>query len=172
MQRRVALDQVAEATARLRRRGIQVGLFIMLGYDGEGDADLRATVALLKRTQPDVYLTTVSYPIKGTRYYDAVAERVVSPRPWSERSDRDLEIRGRPSRRYYDFARRWIAGEVSRHAHWRDRRYGLAIKAASSAVVGRVGMTLTAGTATFAQPPTDTPAGVVANRVSGARSSA
>jgi radical SAM superfamily enzyme YgiQ (UPF0313 family) len=172
MQRRVALDRVVDSSARLQRRGIQVGLFIMLGYDGERDADLRATVALLKRSNPDVYLTTVSYPIKGTPYYDAVAERVASSRPWSESSDRDLEIGGRPPRRYYDFARRWIAGEVSREAHWRGRRYGLAMKAASSALLGRIGMALTERTAAFAQPTATMPRSDASPRVPDARANA
>ncbi len=144
MRRRVSLDQVATATVRLRRRGIQVGMFIMLGYDGEQTADIRATVDHLKRTAPDVFLTTVSYPIAGTPYYDAVAGRIIADRPWAERSDRDLVIRGRPSRRYYAFARRWIAGEVARHEHWRQGRYARALRAASSAAVGRLGMSLTA----------------------------
>ena len=48
--------------ARLRRRSV---------------SDLQATVEHLKRTTPDVFLTTVSYPIKGTPYYDAVADRLV-----------------------------------------------------------------------------------------------
>ncbi|MGH9172713.1 MAG: B12-binding domain-containing radical SAM protein, partial [Vicinamibacterales bacterium] len=136
MQRRVRLDQVAATTARLRRRGIQVGMFIMLGYDGERSEDLRATVEHLKRTSPDVFLTTVSYPIKGTPYYDAVASRIVAPRPWAESTDRELLIQGRPSRRYYDFARRWMSGEVARHEHWSRGHYARAARAASSAVVG------------------------------------
>ena len=51
-------------------------MFIMLGYDGERMEDLRATVDHLKHTAPDVFLTTVSYPIKGTPYYDQVADRL------------------------------------------------------------------------------------------------
>lgn len=144
MRRRVSLDQVATATARLRRRGIQVGMFIMLGYDGEQTADIRDTVSHLKRTSPDVFLTTVSYPIAGTPYHDAVADRITADRPWAERSDRDLVVRGRPSRRYYSFARRWIAAEVARQEHWRRGRYARALRAASSAAVGRLGMSLTA----------------------------
>ena len=147
MQRRVVLEQVADTTARLRRRGIQVGMFIMLGYDGEQPDDLRATIAHLKHTAPDIYLTTVSYPIKGTPYYDAVADRVIVPRAWHERTDRDLVIAGRPPRRYYDFARRWIAGEVAAHDHLRRGRYAHALRAASSALIGRAGMSLTRGQA-------------------------
>ena len=143
MERRVKVERVREAVERLRRRKIQVGLFIMLGFDGERREDLEATVEHLKQTSPDIFLTTVSYPIKGTPYYERVADRIVARQPWAERTDRDLVIRERPGRRYYDFARRWITGEVARHQHWQERRYAQAARAASSALVGRLGMTLT-----------------------------
>ena len=145
MQRRVTLDRVVQASGLLHRRGIQVGMFIMLGYEGERDEDLRATVEHLKRTTPDIYLTTVSYPIKGTPYYDVVAQRLKVSGAWADRTDRDVTINGRPPRRYYDFARRWMVGEVARDAHWRRGRYARAFRAASSALVGRVGMSLTQG---------------------------
>jgi anaerobic magnesium-protoporphyrin IX monomethyl ester cyclase len=144
MARRVRVERVQESARRLQRRGIQVGLFIMLGFDGERLDDLRATVEHLKRTAPDIFLTTVSYPIKGTPYYDQVAARIVADQPWNERTDRDLRIRHRPRRRYYDFARRWITGEVARHEHWRKGHYARAVRAASSALVGRLGMSVTA----------------------------
>jgi radical SAM superfamily enzyme YgiQ (UPF0313 family) len=144
MQRRVVLDDVIATTARLRRRRIQVGMFIMLGYDGEDESDIRRTIEHLKRASPDIYLTTVSYPIKGTPYYDAIADRVTAESPWRERTDRDLVVEGRPDRRYYQHARRWIAGEVGRHAHWQQRRYLPAARAAISAAAGRMGMTLSA----------------------------
>lgn len=143
MQRKVSVDQVREASARLRRHGIQVGMFIMLGYDGEEMSDLKATVDHLKRTAPDIFLTTVSYPIKGTPYYDRVADRL-RPQSWADHTDRDLVVRGRPIRTYYDFARRWMTAEVAKDQHWRDRRYAQAARSASSALVGRLGMAVTA----------------------------
>ncbi|HYE85955.1 MAG TPA: radical SAM protein [Vicinamibacterales bacterium] len=143
MKRKVTVDQVRESSQRLRRHGIQVGMFIMLGYDGENMTDLQDTVQHLKRTSPDVFLTTVSYPIKGTPYYDQVADRL-RPQPWTDHTDRDLVVRGRPVRTYYDFARRWMTAEVARDQHWRDGRYASAARSASSALVGRLGMAVTA----------------------------
>lgn len=143
MKRKVTLDQVREASARLKRRGIEVGMFIMLGFDGERIDDMRATIDHLKRTGPDVFLTTVSYPIKGTPYYDRVADRLTARTDWADGTDRDLVVKGRPVRRYYDFARRWMTAEVARDQHWRGQRYALAAKAASSALVGRLGMAVT-----------------------------
>jgi anaerobic magnesium-protoporphyrin IX monomethyl ester cyclase len=143
MKRKVSVDQVQETAARLRRHGIEVGMFIMLGYDGERMADLKATVDHLKHTSPDVFLTTVSYPIKGTPYYDQVADRLAS-QAWAEGTDRDLVVRGRPVRTYYDFARRWMTAEVAKDQHWRRGHYAQAARSASSALVGRIGMAVTA----------------------------
>lgn len=144
MERRTDVERVVQTTRRLQRRGIEVGMFIMLGYDGESAADLQATVDHLKRAAPDVCLTTVSYPIKGTAYYESVRERIEEPgSPWAEHTDRDLTIGGRPGPRYYQFARRWVAAEVATHAHWRQGRYVKATRAAASALVGRVGMRVT-----------------------------
>ena len=143
MKRKVSVEQVQDTAARLRRYGIEVGMFIMLGYDGERMADLQATVDHLKHTSPDVFLTTVSYPIKGTPYYEQVAARV-APQQWADGTDRDLVVRGRPVRTYYDFARRWMTAEVAKDQHWRRGRYARAARAASSALVGRIGMAVTA----------------------------
>ena len=143
MKRKVTLDQVRDTAERLRRRGIQVGMFIMLGYEGEEMSDLQATVDHLKRTSPDIFLTTVSYPIKGTPYYATVADRLDAPRPWHQSTDRDLVIGGRPVRRYYDFARRWMTAEVAKDQHWRRGQYASAARSASSAIVGRLGMAMT-----------------------------
>lgn len=152
MDRRTDVERVVQTTRRLQRRGIAVGMFVMLGYDGESAADLQATVDHLKRAAPDVYLTTVSYPIKGTPYYDSLRGRIERPGSWAEHSDRDLTIGGRPGRRYYDFARRWIVAEVARDAHWRRGEYISAARAAASAAVGRLGMRMTRGVVPPAAP--------------------
>jgi radical SAM superfamily enzyme YgiQ (UPF0313 family) len=143
MDRRVSVGQVQQATRLLQSRGIQVGMFIMVGYEGEDADDLSATIDHLKRSAPDVFLTTVAYPIKGTPYFDRVNGRVIQTGDWTTTTDRDLGVTGRHSRRYYGFARRWIAGEVARHHHWRAGRYLRAARAAVSAGAGRLGMTLT-----------------------------
>ena len=51
-------------------------MFLMWGYEGEELEDIAATVEHVKQSNPDVFFTTVSYPIKGTGYFDKVRERV------------------------------------------------------------------------------------------------
>jgi radical SAM superfamily enzyme YgiQ (UPF0313 family) len=142
MDRRVTVEQVTHATRLLQRHGIEVGMFLMLGYEGEEQADLEATLALLKRAAPDVFLTTLAYPIKGTEFHARMQPRLLDGRPWRESSDRDLGLAGRRSRRYYDFARRFLDGEVARERHWQAGRYLPALRAAARAGIGRAGMAL------------------------------
>jgi len=79
-------------------------MFLMWGYEGEGLEDIQATVEHVQRCRPDVYLTTVSYPIKGTPYHEEVAPKLVRIGEWSQSTDRDVQIRGRHSRHYFQFA--------------------------------------------------------------------
>jgi anaerobic magnesium-protoporphyrin IX monomethyl ester cyclase len=104
MERGVRVEQVQEAVALARTRGIEAGMFLMWGYEGEQVEDIEATVQHVKQCQPDVFLTTVSYPIKGTGYYNDVRDKLVRIGEWSESTDRDWQIRGRHSRRYFQFA--------------------------------------------------------------------
>jgi hypothetical protein len=46
----------------------------MWGYEGEQIEDIEATVEHVKHCRPDEFLTTESYPIKGTGYYDTVVK--------------------------------------------------------------------------------------------------
>lgn len=145
MKRKADVEDVQAKTRLLQERGIEVGMFIMLGYEGEEVPDLRATVEHLKKAAPDVFLTTVAYPIKGTPYYERVQDRVVAPGPWEERTDRDLTINGRHSARFYDHATRWMVNEVNLHKARRNGEAGL-LKMAKMALNvgrGRLGMRLT-----------------------------
>jgi radical SAM superfamily enzyme YgiQ (UPF0313 family) len=104
MQRGVTVEQVQSAVAYCRSNGIQTGMFLMWGFDGEQIEDIEATVSHVKTCKPDVFFTTVSYPIKGTPYFERVASRLVSISGWGESTDRDFRIKGRHSRQFYKYA--------------------------------------------------------------------
>ena len=84
-----------------------------------------------RNANPDTFLTTVAYPIKGTPYYNAVADRVIRPGPWSQYTDRDLSVAARQSKRFYSFATRWMVSEVRLHklAHARPKSIASLAKA-------------------------------------------
>ena len=112
MERGVTVEQVQNAVAFCRANEIQTGMFLMWGYQGEELSDIEATIQHVKKTDPDIFFTTVAYPIKGTPYFSEVDSRVESSKPWHLGSDRELRIRGRRSRRYYSFADQLLRSEV------------------------------------------------------------
>jgi radical SAM superfamily enzyme YgiQ (UPF0313 family) len=148
MDRKVQVKDVQEKTHLLQRYGIETGMFIMLGYEGETIQDLEETVEHLKISNPDLFLTTVAYPIKGTSYYAEVESRVLTDKPWDERSDRDLTVGGRYSRRFYRFATRWMVNEVALNRARLNGNVPLKrrLKLLANAKIGRLGMELTKGT--------------------------
>jgi radical SAM superfamily enzyme YgiQ (UPF0313 family) len=114
MKRGVTVEQVQKATKLCRKHGIQTGMFLMWGYEGEEMEDIKATIEHVRASKPDVFLTTVSYPIKGTPYFKRVEEqgRIRQDKPWAESSDRELEILGRRNGEFYQIANQLLKHEV------------------------------------------------------------
>ena len=112
MDRGVKVEQVQQAVALTRERGIESGMFLMWGYEGEELDDIEATIKHVSKTKPDIFFTTVSYPIKGTPYYQKVSDRLVQLKPWGVSSDREIKIKGRHSRTFYSYADKLLRDEV------------------------------------------------------------
>ncbi len=112
MERGVTVEQVQRAVKLAQQHGIEVGMFLMWGYEGEQLEDMAATVEHVKTANPDVFFTTVAYPIKGTPYFEQVADKVRLPIPWEQASDRDYVVSGRPEKQYYRLADLWLRNEV------------------------------------------------------------
>jgi radical SAM superfamily enzyme YgiQ (UPF0313 family) len=115
MDRRVTVEQVGDMIRLCKRLGIETGTFIMLGYPGETEADIDATIDHLKRSDPDHFTITVAYPIKGTPYYEDVSQDIVDTRPWEQTTDRDLQLRRPHSALYYQCAVARVVNEVRSH---------------------------------------------------------
>jgi anaerobic magnesium-protoporphyrin IX monomethyl ester cyclase len=125
MERGVTVEQVRRAVDFCKTTGIETGMFLMWGYDGEDLGDIEATIDHVKQCRPDIFFTTVSYPINGTPYFDKVAAKVVNIKPWRETTDREAQIQGRHSRRFYKYADELLRSEM---APQRDERMILAAR--------------------------------------------
>lgn len=115
MERRVNAADTREKIILTRKYGIEAGTFIMLGYPGEKKEDIFETTRHLIDSNPDIFLTTVAYPIKGTPFYNEVETNLITDKKWSERTDRDLDFKGRYSKRFYKHANRYLVNEVNLH---------------------------------------------------------
>ena len=145
MERKTSAQGTRDMAKLLKKYGIGVGMFIMLGYEGESVADLEETIAHLKESNPDLFLTTIAYPIKGTPYYNEVQDRVIPLKAWDEGSDRDFTVSGRYSRKFYRHATRWMVGEVNlaRQLSSGKRAPIQWAKSFANAKLGRLGMIMT-----------------------------
>jgi radical SAM superfamily enzyme YgiQ (UPF0313 family) len=112
MDRRVTVEQVREMIQLSKKHGIETGTFIMLGYPGETEADIQATIEHLKRSDPDHFTITVAYPIKGTPFYEEALPDMVPSGAWERSTDRDIRLRRPHSSLYYRFAISRVVNEV------------------------------------------------------------
>ncbi|MBI3160160.1 MAG: B12-binding domain-containing radical SAM protein [Chloroflexi bacterium] len=118
MDKGTRIDQIAEAAARLRRHGIQVGFFLQFGYPGETWADIQSTLELVRKCAPDDIGISVSYPLPGTKFHEAVRSQLGEKRNWDNSSDLAMMYAGPFSTAFY---RRLHART---HAEFRLRKYG------------------------------------------------
>ncbi len=148
MKRGVKAEQVQTMTRLAKRYGIETGMFLMWGFEDETRNDIETTIAHVKKANPDLVLTTVSYPIKGTEYYNRMAEQniVVTNGAWQNSNDRDYRVRGRHSQRYYDFVNRRMYSELALARLQGNGNGNLVrqIKARVNARLGKLGMAITA----------------------------
>ena len=112
MDRRVKVEQVRETIKMVKAYGMEAGTFIMLGYPGEEEADIKETLNHLKYSNPDYYTITVAYPIKGTPLYSEVENIFTEELPWESSTDRDIDFKRRYKRSYYTQAIKWINNEM------------------------------------------------------------
>jgi anaerobic magnesium-protoporphyrin IX monomethyl ester cyclase len=115
MSRRVKVKQVREMIKLTRSMGIEAGTFIMLGYPGERESDIKETLQHLLHSDPDHYTITLAYPIKGTPLYEEVQPYFTTNLDWAKSNDRMIDFKRRYTRKYYDYAIRWIYNEVAFH---------------------------------------------------------
>lgn len=119
MDRRVAVETVQQAIQDANTIGMETGTFIMLGYPGETEADIRQTIHHLKRANPTHFTITVAYPIKGTALYEEVEGTWDDIPVWNESTDRDIYFKRTYRKPFYPQAVRRVVNEVK--AYQTDR---------------------------------------------------
>ena len=122
MNRMVTVDKVKSMIQLSKEYGIETGTFIMLGYPGETEADIKQTLQYLIEANPDYFTVTLAYPIKGTPLYEEVESKFINDLEWESSSDRDIDFQRTYGRKYYDHAIRWILHETDYHKMKNQRR--------------------------------------------------
>jgi anaerobic magnesium-protoporphyrin IX monomethyl ester cyclase len=101
MEKGTRVEQIYDAACLLREAGIEVGFFLQFGYPGETRADIRKTIQMVRDCNPDDIGISVSYPLPGTKFYEAVKMQLGIRQNWQDSSDLAMLYQGPYSTAFY-----------------------------------------------------------------------
>lgn len=82
MRKGTTIDQARRAATLMHRLGIRMHAYLMLGYPGETSADIRKTIDLMEEIVPHSAGVSVTYPIRGTEFFESVRHDFIEENRW------------------------------------------------------------------------------------------
>jgi anaerobic magnesium-protoporphyrin IX monomethyl ester cyclase len=128
MEKGTTVDEIRAAARRLRAHGIEVGFFLQFGYPGEGLAEIEATRALVRECRPDDIGISVSYPLPGTPFHEAVRVGLGPRANWIDSDDLAMVYAGPFPTDFYRALHRVVHQEHRLHRHRGWRRWAAAAR--------------------------------------------
>jgi anaerobic magnesium-protoporphyrin IX monomethyl ester cyclase len=132
MDKGTRVEQIAEASALLKRNGIRPAFFLQFGYPGETLQDIRATIDMVHQLLPADIGVSVSYPLPGTPFYERVKEELKQKSNWTDSDELALMFKNEYPPQFYKLLHRYV------HHSYRKRQYaqGEMRKSAMKRVLG------------------------------------
>jgi radical SAM superfamily enzyme YgiQ (UPF0313 family) len=122
MEKGTRIEQIREASRRLHAAGIQVAFFVQFGYPGETRQDITQTLQLVRDCQPDEIGMSVSYPLPGTKFHEAVRQQLGAKQNWQDSNDMAMLYRGPFSTAFYRQLHVVLHREFRARKHWAELR--------------------------------------------------
>jgi radical SAM superfamily enzyme YgiQ (UPF0313 family) len=116
MDKGTTVEQIRTATQLLKQHHIHVGYFLQFGYPGETHQDSDSTIRLVLKEMPDEIGISVSYPLPGTKFYDAVKTQLREKQNWADSDDLSLMYESPYPQPYYKILQRYT------HSRYRIKR--------------------------------------------------
>jgi anaerobic magnesium-protoporphyrin IX monomethyl ester cyclase len=120
MEKGTRVEQIHEATRRLRRAGIEVGFFLQFGYPGETREDIDRTFRMVRECRPDDIGVSVSYPLPGTRFHARVRDQLGTRQHWQVSDDLAMLYRGPYPTAFYRQLHAVLHGEFRARRAWAE----------------------------------------------------
>jgi radical SAM superfamily enzyme YgiQ (UPF0313 family) len=115
MDKGTQVEQIYEATRRMKAHGIRVAFFLQFGYPGETRADIELTLKMVRDLLPDDIGISVSYPLPGTPFYERVRHELAREN-WYDSEDLAMLYQGPFTTAFYRQLHRYV------HQDYRSRR--------------------------------------------------
>jgi len=101
MDKGTKVEQIYAASERLRRAEIEVGFFLQFGYPGETREDIERTLQMVRDCKPDDIGMSVSYPLPGTKFHEAVKQELGGQQNWVDSNDLAMMYHGPFTTEFY-----------------------------------------------------------------------
>ena len=112
MNKGTRVAEILQARKLLGEVGIRVGYFLQLGYLGEELVDILATRQMVDDARPDDVGVSVSYPLPGTKFYEAVKLQLGEKTHWQESNDLEMMFAGTYVSEFYRAVRNLLHDQV------------------------------------------------------------
>lgn len=120
MEKGTQVEQIYEATRRLKAAGIKVAFFLQFGYPGETTEDIEKTLQLVRDCMPDDIGMSVSYPLPGTKFYENVKAQLGDKKNWTDSADMAMMYQGPYTTEYYRQLHIVLHKEFRSRRAWND----------------------------------------------------
>jgi anaerobic magnesium-protoporphyrin IX monomethyl ester cyclase len=122
MEKGTKVEQIREATQRLQAAGILVGFFLQFGYPGETREDIDRTLQMVRDCSPDDIGASVSYPLPGTKFHEAVRQQLGDKQNWDDSNDLAMLYQGPFGTPFYRKLHTVLHKEFRARRNWGELR--------------------------------------------------
>ncbi|HUX86579.1 MAG TPA: radical SAM protein, partial [Chloroflexota bacterium] len=96
--------------------------FLQFGYPGETLGDVEKTLQMVRDCRPDDIGVSVSYPLPGTKFHEAVRRQLGSKQNWRDSSDLAMLYRGPFTTAFYRKLHTVVHREFRSRQGWHELR--------------------------------------------------
>ncbi|MDL1902174.1 radical SAM protein [Anaerolineae bacterium CFX9] len=122
MEKGTRVEQIYEATRQLHAHGVRVAFFLQFGYPGETREDIELTLRMVRDLMPDDIGISVSYPLPGTKFYNAVRHELGERANWIDSQDMAMLYQGPFRTEFYRQLHTVIHKEYRSRKTWAEIR--------------------------------------------------
>lgn len=108
MDKGTKVEQIYEATGKLKKHGARIAFFLQFGYLDEKWEDIQKTLRMVLDLMPDEIGISVSYPLPGTPFYDKVKNELGTKANWEDSDDLDLMFQNTYPPIFYKTLHRYV----------------------------------------------------------------
>ena len=122
MDKGVTLEQIKQATIKLKQLNIKPCFFIQFGYLTETTEDIQKTIDLICELLPHDIGISVSYPLPGTKFYEMVKQDLNEKANWTDSNDLDMMFKQTYSKKFYKKLYLYVHQKFRKHTAYEHIR--------------------------------------------------